>query len=148
MIVGVPKEIKNNEFRVGLTPEAVHELVSQGHSVVVQTGAGAGIDLTDEQYESAGARLAPSPEAVFEQSEMIVKVKEPQAIERALLRPRHTLFTYLPAEHAGAAGADVHREKQALGVSRFLRGLHGDPRLHGHGMRGGVDLLDRVHSLE
>lgn len=95
MIVGVPKEIKNNEFRVGLTPEAVHELVSQGHSVVVQTGAGAGIDLTDEQYESAGARLAPSAEAVFEQSEMIVKVKEPQAIERALLRPRHTLFTYL-----------------------------------------------------
>ncbi|MDX1757080.1 MAG: alanine dehydrogenase [Marinobacter sp.] len=95
MIVGVPKEIKNNEFRVGLTPEAVHELVAHGHQVVVQAGAGMGIELTDEQYQAAGAQLAATADAVFEQAEMIVKVKEPQAVERALLRPHHTLFTYL-----------------------------------------------------
>ncbi|MFL1465075.1 alanine dehydrogenase [Marinobacter sp. HN1S83] len=95
MIVGVPKEIKNNEFRVGLTPEAVHELVAHGHQVVVQAGAGAGIELTDDQFQAAGAKLAATAESVFEQAEMIVKVKEPQAVERALLRPHHTLFTYL-----------------------------------------------------
>lgn len=95
MIVGVPKEIKNNEFRVGLAPEAIHELVAQGHQAVVQTGAGAGIDFSDEQYLAAGATLAASAEEVFEQAQLIVKVKEPQASERSLLRPHHTLFTYL-----------------------------------------------------
>lgn len=95
MIIGVPKEIKNNEFRVGLGPEAVHELVAHGHQVVVQASAGAGIDFTDEQYLAAGASLVASAKEVFEQAELIVKVKEPQASERALLRPHHTLFTYL-----------------------------------------------------
>ncbi|AXS82904.1 MULTISPECIES: alanine dehydrogenase [Marinobacter] len=95
MIVGVPTEIKNNEFRVGLGPEAVHELVAHGHQVVVQADAGAGVGFTDEQYLAAGARLAASAEEVFEQAELIVKVKEPQSSERALLRPHHTLFTYL-----------------------------------------------------
>jgi alanine dehydrogenase len=95
MIVGIPKEIKNNEFRVGLGPEAVQELVAHGHQVVVQASAGAGIDFTDEQYLAAGASLVASAEEVFEQAELIVKVKEPQASERALLRPHHTLFTYL-----------------------------------------------------
>lgn len=95
MIIGVPKEIKNNEFRVGLGPEAVHELVAHGHHVVVQASAGAGIDFTDEQYLAAGASLVASAEEVFEQAELIVKVKEPQPSERALLRSHHTLFTYL-----------------------------------------------------
>ena len=95
MIVGMPKEIKNNEYRVGLTPEAVHELVVHGHEVVVESGAGAGIDLGDEQYEAAGARLVDGAAAVFEQAELVVKVKEPQAAERARLRPGQTLFTYL-----------------------------------------------------
>jgi alanine dehydrogenase len=95
MIIGIPKEIKNNEFRVGLGPEAVQELVAHGHQVVVQASAGAGIDFTDEQYLAAGASLVASAEEVFEQAELIVKVKEPQASERALLRPHHTLFTYL-----------------------------------------------------
>ena len=95
MIIGVPKEIKNNEFRVGLGPEAVHELVAHGHQVVVQASAGAGIDFTDEQYLAAGASLVASAKEVFEQAELIVKVKEPQPSERALLRPHHTLFTYL-----------------------------------------------------
>jgi alanine dehydrogenase len=95
MIVGVPKEIKNNEFRVGLVPEAVHELVAHGHQVVVQSGAGVGIDCADEQYQAAGASLVVTPEQVFEEAELIIKVKEPQASERALLQPHHTLFTYL-----------------------------------------------------
>jgi len=95
MIIGVPKEIKNNEFRVGLGPEAVHELVAHGHQVVVQACAGAGIDFTDEQYLAAGASLVASAEEVFEQAELIVKVKEPQPSERALLRSHHTLFAYL-----------------------------------------------------
>lgn len=95
MIIGVPKEIKNNEFRVGLGPDAVHELIAHGHQVVVQAGAGEGIDFTDEQYLIAGATLAASAEEVFEQAELIVKVKEPQAGERAMLRPHHTLFAYL-----------------------------------------------------
>jgi len=95
MIIGVPKEIKNNEFRVGLGPEAVRELVERGHQVLVQSGAGLGIDFSDEQYVSAGASMADSVEQIFRAATLIVKVKEPQAAERALLTPKHTLFTYL-----------------------------------------------------
>jgi alanine dehydrogenase len=95
MRVGVPKEIKNNEFRVGLTPASVAELVAAGHEVLVETQAGAGIDLSDEDYVAAGARIVPDAAAVFAGSDMIVKVKEPQAREIALLEPRHLLFTYL-----------------------------------------------------
>lgn len=95
MKLGVPKEIKNHEYRVGMTPAAVHELCSHGHQVVVQRTAGAAIGFTDDDYQNAGAELVDTPEEVFEQAEMIVKVKEPQASERALLREHHTLFTYL-----------------------------------------------------
>jgi alanine dehydrogenase len=95
MLVGVPKEIKNNEFRVGLTPPSVHELVARGHRVIVQAGAGAGIGLTDEQYTAAGATMVASAQDVFAQAEMIVKVKEPQPQECALLRPGQILYTYL-----------------------------------------------------
>lgn len=95
MLVGVPKEIKNHEYRVGLTPAAVKELVAQGHEVMVEMNAGAGIGFTDDCYENAGATVVKSAEAVFKKAELIVKVKEPQAIERARLRPHHTLFTYL-----------------------------------------------------
>jgi alanine dehydrogenase len=95
MLVGVPKEIKNNEFRVGLTPPSVHELVARGHRVIVQTGAGAGIGLTDEQYTAAGATIVPSAREIFAQAEMVVKVKEPQPQECALLRPGQILYTYL-----------------------------------------------------
>ncbi|KEQ19601.1 alanine dehydrogenase [Endozoicomonas numazuensis] len=95
MLVGVPKEIKNHEYRVGLTPAAVQELVEQGHEVIVEMNAGAGIGFTNDCYQNAGATIVDSAEAVFEQAEMIVKVKEPQAVERARLRPHHTLFTYL-----------------------------------------------------
>ena len=95
MRIGTVKEIKTLEFRVGLTPEGVRELAAQGHSVVVESGAGAGIGLSDGAYEEAGARVVANAAAVFESSELIVKVKEPQASEIAMLRPDHTLFTYL-----------------------------------------------------
>ena len=95
MRVGVPKEIKNHEYRVGLTPPSVSELVSAGHEVVVETGAGAGIDFSDQDYQDVGATILPNAPAVFAGADMIVKVKEPQASEIALLEPRHLLFTYL-----------------------------------------------------
>ena len=95
MRVGVPKEIKNHEYRVGLTPPSVAELVSAGHEVVVETGAGSGIDFGDRDYVDVGATILPTAPAVFEAAEMIVKVKEPQQSEIAMLRPHHLLFTYL-----------------------------------------------------
>ena len=95
MRVGVPKEIKNHEYRVGLTPPSVAELVSAGQEVVVETGAGAGIDFSDDDYRAAGATILPDARAVFAGADMIVKVKEPQQSEIALLEPRHLLFTYL-----------------------------------------------------
>ncbi len=95
MHIGVPREIKIHEYRVGLTPPSVAELVARGHKVTVETGAGAGIDFTDEDYVSVGAGIAPGPEAVFAAADMIVKVKEPQLHECAWLRPGQTLFTYL-----------------------------------------------------
>ena len=95
MRIGVPKEIKNNEFRVGLVPASVRELANHGHQVSVETNAGIGIGVTDEDYVAAGAQILADAVAVFENSEMIVKVKEPQPVERAMLRAEQTLFTYL-----------------------------------------------------
>ena len=95
MRIGVPKEIKNHEYRVGLTPESVREVVAHGHEVVVETGAGAGIGAGDEAYRAAGATVLSTAREVFDAARMIVKVKEPQAVERAMLRPDHVLFTYL-----------------------------------------------------
>ena len=106
MRVGVPKEIKNHEYRVGLTPASVAELVAAGHGVVVETNAGMGIDCPDSAYKKAGATILPTAADVFKESDMIVKVKEPQAQEIALLEPRHILFTYLhlAADKAQAEG--------------------------------------------
>ncbi len=95
MRIGVPREIKNHEYRVGLTPDSVLEFVTHGHEVVVETGAGAGIGSDDEVYRAAGARIVASAAEVFDTAEMIVKVKEPQAGERAMLKPGQVLFTYL-----------------------------------------------------
>jgi alanine dehydrogenase len=95
MRIGVPKEIKNNEFRVGLTPSSVAELVGAGHELFVEAHAGEGIDCPDSAYKKAGATILPSEADVFKSSDMIVKVKEPQPQEIALLEPRHILFTYL-----------------------------------------------------
>src|SRR4029453_14380188 len=95
MRVGVPKEIKVHEYRVGLTPASVAELVAAGHQVFVQAGAGNGIDYPDSAYTKAGAEILPDAPSVFKASDMIVKVKEPQAVEIELLEARHILFTYL-----------------------------------------------------
>ncbi len=95
MLIGCPKEIKPQEFRVGLTPNAAGEAVAHGHSVVVETHAGTGSGFADEDYVTVGARIADSAEEVFATAEMIVKVKEPQPVERKMLREGQVLFTYL-----------------------------------------------------
>jgi alanine dehydrogenase len=95
MRIGVPKEIKNHEYRVGLIPPSVSDLVAAGHEVIVESKAGMGIDFDDQDYVDVGARIVGSAAEVFEQAEMIVKVKEPQAVEIARLKPHHLLFTYL-----------------------------------------------------
>lgn len=95
MLVGVPKEIKTLEHRVGLVPSSVKEFVRHGHEVLVETGAGASINFTDAHYEAAGAKIAGSAREVFERADMIVKVKEPQPAECAMLREGQILFTYL-----------------------------------------------------
>src|SRR5271165_237038 len=95
MLVGVPKEIKDNEYRVGLVPASVRELTAKGHGVLVQKGAGLGAGLTDAEYEAAGAKIVASAEEIFANAELVVKVKEPLAAERKLLRRGQILFTYL-----------------------------------------------------
>ncbi len=95
MLIGVPKEIKNHEYRVGLTPASVKELTIRNHSVVVENNAGASIGFSNEDYIAAGATVLATPAEIFAKADMIVKVKEPQAVERAMLRPGQTLFTYL-----------------------------------------------------
>ena len=95
MRIGIPKEVKDAELRVGLTPASVRELARDGHTIFVESNAGAGIDANDDLYVTAGAQIVASAAGVFEAAELIVKVKEPQAPERARLRPHHTLFTYL-----------------------------------------------------
>ncbi|MXP15449.1 alanine dehydrogenase [Altererythrobacter confluentis] len=95
MRIGCPKEIKNHEYRVGLTPESVKELTVNGHDVWMETGAGMGIGATDDAYRNAGAEIKDGPDALFAECEMIVKVKEPQAVERAKLRRDQILYTYL-----------------------------------------------------
>jgi alanine dehydrogenase len=113
MLVGVPGEIKNNEYRVGLTPGGVRELVACGHGVLVQQGAGAAIGLTDEEYAQAGAQLSATAAEVYANAELIVKVKEPQPQECAQLRPGQVLFTYLHL----AADAELTRRLIATGAT-------------------------------
>lgn len=95
MLVGVPKEIKDNEYRAGMVPSSVHELVHHGHEVLVQEGLGLGIGLSDEEYKQSGAKIVSSADEIFARSELIVKVKEPQLTECKLLREGQVLFTYL-----------------------------------------------------
>ncbi len=95
MLIGVPKEIKKGEFRVGMAPNSVHELVSQGHKVIVEKGAGEGIECLDTHYEAAGAEIISSAQALYTRAEMIVKVKEPQQQECEWLHENQILFAYL-----------------------------------------------------
>jgi len=113
MRIGVPKEIKTLEFRVSATPGVVRHLVQDGHEVFVETKAGLGVGIDDSAYAEAGASVLPSAEAVFEAADLIVKVKEPQAIEIARLTSRHTLFTYLHL----AADLDQARGLMASGCT-------------------------------
>lgn len=112
MIVGCPREIKNHEYRVGLTPESAHELVAHGHRVLIETGAGLGIGATDAHYHAAGCEIAGDAATIFAAAEMVVKVKEPQAGERAMLRPGQILYTYLHL----APDPDQTRDLLASGV--------------------------------
>ena len=112
MKIGVPKEIKNSEFRVGLTPGSVREYVARGHTVMVESGAGAGIKADDAVYEAAGATIAPDAATIFAEAEMVVKVKEPQPSEYAQLREGQILYTYLhlapdPEQTAGLLKSGV-----------------------------------------
>ena len=95
MLIGVPKEIKNHEYRVGMAPASVREAISHGHQVMVEANAGEGIGVTDAEYSNIGAQIIDSAAEIFAEAEMIVKVKEPQAVERAMLREGQVLFTYL-----------------------------------------------------
>lgn len=95
MKIGVPKEIKNQEHRVSMTPSSVRDLVNRGHSLFVESNAGHGSNYTDDQYEEAGATMLGTAQEIFDTAEMIVKVKEPQPAEVAMLKPHHILFTYL-----------------------------------------------------
>jgi alanine dehydrogenase len=95
MLVGVPKEIKDNEYRVGLVPSTARELTAKGHQVIVETGAGAGAGLPDDDYAAAGAEIVGSADEVYARAELIVKVKEPLAVERKQLRRGQVIFTYL-----------------------------------------------------
>ena len=104
MKVGVPTEVKSDEYRVALTPAGVRELVDVGHEVYVQSGAGLGSAIPDEGYSGQGATIVPDADAVFEEATLIVKVKEPQPPEVGRLKPHHTLFTYLHL--AADSGAD------------------------------------------
>jgi alanine dehydrogenase len=111
MLVGVPKEIKNNEYRTGLTPASVRELVVHGHEVIAEAGLGSAIGLDDDRYAAAGARLVATPQEVWARAELIVKVKEPQAVERAMLREGQVLFTYLHLAPDASQADDLLRSR-------------------------------------
>ncbi|MCL5779000.1 alanine dehydrogenase [Limibaculum sp. FT325] len=130
MLIGCPKEIKNQEYRVGMTPAAAREAVANGHEVIIETGAGAGAGFGDTLYEAAGARIVATAAEVFERAEMIVKVKEPQAAERAQLREGQVLFTYLHL----APDPEQTRDLLASGVTAIAYETVTDSR-------GGLPLL-------
>jgi alanine dehydrogenase len=126
MRIGVPKEIKNHEYRVGLTPGAVREYVAHGHEVIVQTGAGAGIAADDDAYRAAGAGIVDSAEEVFATAQMVVKVKEPQPGEWVQLREDQILFTYLHL----APDPEQAKGLQASGVTAVAYETVTDARGH------------------
>jgi alanine dehydrogenase len=106
MLVGVPKEIKDSEYRVGLVPSTVRELTRKGHDVIVETGAGLGAGIADDDYRAVGAEIVSDADQVFGRGELIVKVKEPLPVERKKLRQGQVLFTYL---HLAADPEQTHR---------------------------------------
>ncbi|SIN60011.1 L-alanine dehydrogenase [Parasphingorhabdus marina DSM 22363] len=129
MRVGTPTEIKNHEYRVGLTPESVRELSAHGHDVLVQSGAGLGIGADDAEYVAAGATIAETAAEIFEKCDMVVKVKEPQAVERAMLREGQILFTYLHLAPDPEQTADLVQSKATCIAYETVTGTGGLPLL-------------------
>lgn len=125
MLIGVPKEIKNHEYRVGMTPSSVRELVSRGHQVIVETRAGSGIGFNDEDYQKAGAQILSTAAEIFAQAEMIVKVKEPLAEERSMLREEQILFTYLHLAPDLPQTEDLIKSKAVCIAYETVTGRHG-----------------------
>lgn len=153
MRVGTVTEIKNHEYRVGLTPESVSELTAHGHEVWVQAGAGLGIGATDAAYQAAGAVIQPDAATVFAGCEMIVKVKEPQAIERAQLRKGQVLYTYLhlapdPAQTADlvSSGVTAIAYETVTGAGRTLPLLKPMSQVAGRmAIQAGATALEKAH---
>ena len=116
MLIGIPTEVKNNEYRVGMTPASVHALVAAGHQVIVQEGAGLGSGIPNEEYNEAGAELVPDAATVYGRAEMVVKVKEPVASEYPLLKRGQTLFTYLHLAPLPEL-TDVLLEREITGIA-------------------------------
>ncbi len=129
MRVGTPKEVKNHEYRVGLTPESVRELSAHGHDVLVETGAGLGIGADDTEYEAAGATIAAKASDIFEKCDMVVKVKEPQTAERTMLREGQILFTYLHLAPDPEQTADLVKSKATCIAYETVTGSGGLPLL-------------------
>ncbi|WOH38350.1 alanine dehydrogenase [Thalassotalea fonticola] len=125
MIIGVPKEIKNHEYRVGMVPASVRELIAHGHDVFVETNAGNGIGFADADYVTAGATILDTASEVFAKAEMIVKVKEPQAVERAMLREGQILFTYLHLAPDLAQTEDLVKSKAICIAYETVTDSHG-----------------------
>lgn len=125
MHIGVPTEVKGHEYRVGLTPDNVRELVKRGHSVVIEAGAGLGIGCADVEYQQAGACIADSAAPVFDAAEMIVKVKEPQASERQRLRRGQLLFAYLHLAPDAQQTADLVASGASCVAYETITGEHG-----------------------
>ena len=129
MRVGTPKEVKNHEYRVGLTPESVRELSAHSHDVLVETGAGLGIGADDTEYEAAGATIAAKASDIFEKCDMVVKVKEPQTAERTMLREGQILFTYLHLAPDPEQTADLVKSKATCIAYETVTGSGGLPLL-------------------
>jgi len=153
MRIGCPKEIKNHEYRVGLTPESARELVAHGHEVWIETGAGFGIDEGDDCYLAAGARIVDGPDPIFAECEMVVKVKEPQAVERAKLREGQILYTYLhlapdPDQTKDLVGSGVTAiaYETVTGPNRSLPLLKPMSQVAGRmSVQAGANALEKAH---
>ncbi|MBD3729081.1 MAG: alanine dehydrogenase [Sphingomonadales bacterium] len=153
MRIGTVREIKNHEYRVGLTPESVRELVAQGNEVWVESGAGNGIGADDAQYVSAGAKIVDGPDPIFAECEMVVKVKEPQAEERAKLRSGQILYTYLhlapdPAQTADLvkSGVTAIAYETVTGPNRSLPLLKPMSQVAGRmSIQAGATALEKAH---
>ena len=131
MLIGIPTEIKMGEFRVGMTPASVREALAHGHRVIIQSNAGIGIGATDQDYETLGATIAPDAATVWAKADLVIKVKEPQANERAQLRPGQILFTYLHLAPDAAQTNDLIASGAICIAYETVTSDHGDlPLLH------------------